>query len=266
MKYFEEKTKKRKFDAAMLLDQTFRKFETVKGGVPSPYISPSGLNCPMDCAFKLQGVPTEDTQESFQTRQFAVHGNDRHERIQEFLSTTPYWVDVAEYVKERNLPLDIVAKQGNEVLLVSEEYRTRFRCDGILLIEGEYYVLEIKTERGHKTARRTGPDERHYLQGLAYAMLLDVNKIMWVYEGRDYLQQKPFVQEVSEQEKEEIAQYIKNIIANVDTPENLPVGADCRYSVYKKYRKMYLAEIKRKEMEKLWQAQRNSQKKWSNKE
>lgn len=261
MNYFEDKTQKREFDAAMLLDQTFRKFETVKGGVPSPYISPSGLNCPMDCAFKLQGVPTEDSQESFQSRQFAVNGNDRHERIQEFLSTTPYWVDVAKYVKEKNLPLNVIAQQGNEVLLVSEEYRTRFRCDGMLLIEGEYYILEIKTERGQQTARRTGPDEKHYLQGVAYAMLLGTSKIMWVYEGRDYLEQKPFVQEVSEEEKDKISLYIKNIIANVNTPENLPVGEGCKYSSYKKYRKMYLAEIKRKEMEKVWEAQRNSRKK-----
>ena len=101
MNYFEDKAKKQKFDAAMLLDQTFRKFETIKGGVPSPYISPSGLTCPMDCAFKLQGVPTEDVQESFQSKQFAVNGEDRHNRIQEFLQTTPYWVDVAEYVKRR---------------------------------------------------------------------------------------------------------------------------------------------------------------------
>lgn len=261
MNYFEDKTKKREFDAAMLLDQTFRKFETIKGRVPSPYISPSGLNCPMDCAFKLQGVPTEDVQESFQSRQFAVNGEDRHNRIQEFLQTTPYWVDVAEYVRKKNLPLEVVAVKGNEVLLVSEEYRTRFRCDGMLLIEGEYYILEIKTERGQQTARRTGPDEKHYLQGVAYAMLLDTAKIMWVYEGRDYLEQKPLVQEVTDEEKVKVAAYIKNIIANVNTPEKLPIGARCKYSAYNKYRKMYLAEIKRKEMEKVWLAEQSSRKK-----
>lgn len=261
MRLFEVKTEKSTGDAAELLKELFTEFKVVKGSVPSPYISPSGLNCPMDMAFKLKGIPTEDTKESFQSRQFAVNGNDRHERIQEFLSETPYWVNVAEYVRSRNLPLTVVEEQGYEVLLVSEEYKTRFRCDGMLLIEGEYYVLEIKTERGSQNAKREGPDEEHYLQGLAYAMLLDVNKIMWVYEGREYLRQKPFVQEVTPQEKDYIKGYIKNIIANVNTPENLPFDKRaCRYSPYNKYRKMYLAEIKRKEMAALWEKSQNTPK------
>lgn len=262
MKLFETKSEKNTGDAAALLEGLFREFKVVKGKVPSPYISPSGLSCPIDMAFKLQGIPTEDSKESFQSRQFADNGTDRHDRIQEFLSKTPYWVDVAEYVKEKGLPLTIVEQVGHEVLLVSDEYRTRFRCDGILLIEGEYYVLEIKTERGSQTAKRTGPSENHYLQGLTYTMLLDVNKIMWVYEGREYLEQKPFVQVVAEKEKDYIKEYIKNIIANVDTPENLPFDKKgCRYSSYTKYRKMYLAEIKRKEMAAIWEKSQNTPKK-----
>ncbi len=261
MKFFENQQDHKASTAAALVDGLFREFKVVPGGIPSKYISPSGLNCPMDMAFKLAGIPTEDSKESFQSRQFAENGNDRHDRIQEFLSETEYWVDVAEYVKEKNLPLEIVEQQGHEVLLVSEEYKTRFRCDGMLLINGDYYVLEIKTERGSVTSRRTGPDEKHYLQGLAYTMLLDVDRIMWVYEGREYLEQKPFVQEVDENEKQFIKNYIKEIIANIDTPENLPMPkGGCRYSAYNNYRKMYLAEIKRKEMAKQWE-QQNSQKK-----
>lgn len=247
MRFFEEKTNRETEDAAVILDKLFKEFKEVKGTVPSPYISPSGLNCPMDMAFKLKGIPTDDTKESFQSRQFAVHGTDRHARIQEFLSQTPYWVDVAEYVRSKNLPLTIVEEQGYEVLLVSEEYKTRFRCDGILLINGEYYVLEIKTEKGSQNAKRTGPAEEHYLQGLAYAMLLDVNKIMWIYEGRDQLQQKPFVQVITQKEKDYIKAYIKNIIANVDTPENLPYDKKSyRFSQYNEYRKKYFEELKKK--------------------
>ena len=148
------------------------------------------------------------------------------------------------------MPLDVISQQGNEVLLVSKEYRTRFRCDGMLLIEGEYYILEIKTERGQQAAKRTGPAEKHYLQGVAYAMLLDVKKIMWVYEGRDLFRAKAIRSRSKRRRKSKISLYIKNIIANVNTPENLPAGEGCKYSAYNKYRKMYLAERKRKEMEK----------------
>lgn len=262
MKLFETKSENNVGDAQALLEGLFREFKVVKGSVPSPYISPSGLGSPMDCAFKLQGIPTEDKKESFQSRQFAVNGNDRHDRIQDFLSKTEYWVDVEQYVKDKKLPLKIVEKQGNEVLLVSEEYRVRFRCDGILLINGEYYVLEIKTERGSVTVRRTGPDEKHYLQGVTYALLLDIGKIMWLYEGREYLEQKPFVQEVTKEDKEYVSDYIKNILANINTPENLPQPKGSNtYSSYKKYKKMYLAEIKRKEMAAIWEKSQTTPKK-----
>ena len=50
-------------------------------------------------------------------------------RIQEFLSETPYWVDV-EYVRSKNSLLTVVEEQRYEVYQ-SEEYKTRFKCDGI---------------------------------------------------------------------------------------------------------------------------------------
>ena len=260
-KFFEDMVDNSSNDAAALLDALFREFHEVEPKEPSRYISPSSLNCPIGCAFKLQGLSTEPVKESFQSRQFAEHGNDRHERIQEFLSKTPYWVDVEEYIKKKNLPLIVVERAGHEVLLVSEEYRTRFRCDGMLLINGEYYILEIKTERGSVNVRRTGPDKIHYMQGVAYTLLLDTGKIIWLYEGRDYLEQKLFVQDVTNQEKERVSNYIKNIIANVDTPENLPRNeVACMYCPYKKYCKMFFKELKRKEMEALWLEQ-NSQNK-----
>jgi len=258
-KFFEDMIDNSSNDAVTLLDTLFREFHEVESKEPSKYISPSSLNCAVACAFKLQGMPVDPVKESFQSRQFAEHGTDRHERIQAFLSETPYWVDVAEYVKNKDLPLTVLAEQGHEVLLVSEEYRARFKCDGMLLINGEYYILEIKTERSSANARRTEPDKKHYMQGVAYALLLDVNKIMWLYEGRDQLEQKLFVQEVTSQEKERVSSYIKNILANVDAPENLPRNeAACRYCPYKKYCTMFFKELKRKEMEALWLEQ-NSQ-------
>lgn len=245
--------------AAALLDALFREFKVIDSRTPSAYISPSSLNCPVACVFKLQGIEVPPEKQSFQSRSFAENGEDRHTRIQDFLSQTEYWVDVAEFIKKKNLPLVIVEKQEHEVLLVSEKYRTRFKCDGILLINGEYYILEIKTERGSVTVKRNEPDKKHYLQGVAYTMLFDIGKIMWCYEGRDYLEQRLFVQDVTSTEKEQVSTYLTAILENIEKPEALPRNESaCRYCSYKKYCKMYFNEIKRKEMEALWGTGTNS--------
>lgn len=259
MKYFENQVERNGGnDASALIDALFREFKVIEGKEPSKFISPSSLNCPVSSAFKLQGVVTEQARESFQSKSFLDNGNDRHERIQEFLSNTEYWVDVEEFIAKKNLPLEILEKAGYEVLLYSEEYQSRFRCDGILLINGEYYILEIKTERGSVFAKRTGPDPKHYAQGVTYSLFFDVNKIMWVYEGREYLEQKPFVQIVAQAEKEQMSQYIKSIISNKGAPENLERNLSaCRYCSYRNYCKMYFNEIKKKEMAKLWNKEQN---------
>lgn len=242
-KFFENMEKS---DATALITALFREFVVVEGKVGSPYISPSSLDCPVACAFKLTEMPVMDSTESFQSRSFADNGNDRHSRIQDFLSQTEYWVDVEQYVKEKNLPLTIVEKQGHEVLLLSEELRVRFRCDGMLLINGEYYVLEIKTERSSVNARRTSADPKHYSQGVTYATLLDTSRILWVYEGRDFLEQKVFAQDVSSSEKADIVSYIKYILENKDKPYLMERNTKaCTYCGYKKYCKEYFKNAKK---------------------
>lgn len=244
MKLFEEERKPQ--DAAALVLALFREFEETEGGVASKAISPSGLSCPVACAFKLGGAPTAPYKESFQSRGFAEAGEDRHKRIQGFLSKTEYWVDVAQYIKDKKLPLEVVVKEEFETLLWSEEYKCRFKCDGILKIDGEYYVLEIKTERQQANTYRIGPDEKHRDQGTAYAMLFETRGILWVYEGRDFMEQKAFVQVISKEERTAMSNYIKKIIANVDTPTLLERNLKaCGYCAYGNYCKMLFKQLEK---------------------
>lgn len=246
MKMFEQETKPQ--DAAVMLLALFREFKAVPGGEVSKAISPSGLGCQVACAWKLRGTPTQPEMESFQSRGFAENGEDRHKRIQEFLSQTPYWVDVEKYIADRHLPLQVVRHDGFEVLLWSEEYQCRFKCDGMLKIDGQYYILEIKTERQQSNTYRTGPEEKHQKQGITYTLLLGTDRIMWVYEGRDYLEQKPYVQQVTKEDKVKMASYIKSIIQNKDFPEKLERNLKaCTYCQYKQHCKMYFKELVNKE-------------------
>ena len=247
MKMFEET--QRPGDAAALISALFREFKDVEVGEASRYISPSGLGCQVACAWKLTGAPTTPQKESFQSRGFAEAGEDRHKRIQEFLSKMPYWDDVEQYVKEKKLNLEIVRRDGYEVLLYSPEFSARFKCDGMLFIDGYYYVLEIKTERQEANSSRVGPDEKHQKQGIAYTRIMDTERIMWVYEGRNYLEQKPFVQIVSKEQKAAIAKYMKDIVRYKDTPEKLQRDEKgCATCNYKNYCKMYFRELKKREL------------------
>lgn len=248
MKLFEDNRPPQ--DAAALLLALFREAKEIPSSVASQTISPSGLACQVACALKLQGIPTEPQMESFQSRCFTDNGEDRHKRIQEFLSQTPYWVDVAEYVKAKNLPLDIIRQDGFEVLLQHKVLPIRFKCDGMLFIEGVYYVLEIKTERGQANAFRTTYEPKHQKQGITYTYMLDTDRILWVYEGRELLEQKPFVQLVKKEEKQEIAKYLQEIVDNKDRIELLKNDEkSCAYCAYKKYCKAYFKEFKKKQKE-----------------
>lgn len=237
-------------DAAALLSALFREFYEVPSGVPSQTISPSGLACQVACALKLQGIPTEPQKESFQSRGFTDCGEDRHKRIQEFLSQTPYWVNVGEYVKKKKLDLDVIRDDGYETLLQHKTLPIRFKCDGMLLIEGIYYVLEIKTERGQVNAFRTSYDPKHQKQGITYTLMLHTDRILWVYEGREMLEQKPFVQIVTKQEKADMQKYLQEIVDNKDHIEFLKNDEkSCAYCPYKKYCKAYFKEYKKKQKE-----------------
>ena len=300
-------------DAAALVLALFREFETIDSYVQSQFISPSSLECQVACALKLQGIPTEPQKESFQSRCFADNGEDRHRRIQAFLSKTPYWVNVKDYVEANKLDIRVITNeeriattraknletieklekkwQATALILSDEEkaqkaadekriaelqewlaqpdefhvkkmydddpYETllqhktlpvRFKCDGMLLIEGNYYILEIKTERGQANAFRTSYDPKHQKQGVCYATLLATDRILWLYEGRELLEQKPFVQIVRKEEKQQMKQYLQQIVDNKDSIENLLKDEKgCAYCVYKKHCKAYFKELKKKE-------------------
>lgn len=246
MKLFEDN--KPPQDAAALLSALFREFKEVPASVASKTLSPSGLACQVACALKLQGIEMEPQKESFQSRCFTDCGEDRHLRIQEFLSHTPYWVDVATYVKDKNLPLDVIRQDGFEVLLQHKSLPIRFKCDGMLLIEGLYYILEIKTERGCVNSFRTSYDPKHQKQGITYTLMLGTNKILWLYEGREMLEQKPFVQVVTKDEQEDMLKYLNQIVENKDRIEVLSKDEkSCPYCPYKKYCRDYFKELKKKE-------------------
>ena len=246
MKYFEETADRGAFSPDALLLALFNELHGVDQEVRSKTISPSGLACQLSQAWKVLGVQPDKSAESFQSMSFAQCGEDRHARIQAFLSTTPYWVDVEQYVKDKKLDLEVLAKEGYEVLLYSPKYNVRFRCDGMLHIDDTYYVLEIKTERQVANDSRKEPADKHLKQGHTYALLMGVDWIMWVYEGRDYLTQKPIAQRISKDDKKAIERYLLDIVQLKDTPEALQTDKKaCSGCEYKTFCREYFRMLKK---------------------
>ena len=215
---------------------------------PNKFISPSGMSCPIACCYKLQGVELPESKESFFDRSKADAGTDRHERIQAFLSQTEYWVNVKEYVEAKKLPLIVLKEDGYEVLLQHKVYPIRFKCDGMLKIDGKYYVLEIKTEGEQKNLNRHSFNPDHEFQGATYSTVLDTVGVIWLYEGRDSCDPKTFLQEITTGDRQLIKKYISDIVKHKDNPfDKFVPEAKCTYCEYKNHCKKEYKEWKKKQ-------------------
>lgn len=232
----------------VIIRQLFYERKVKPAYTPSKFISPSSMSCPIACCYKLQGVELPEHKESFFDCSKADAGTDRHERIQAFLSQTPYWVDVKEYVETKKLPLIVLKQDGYEVLLQHKIYPLRFKCDGMLKIDGKYYVLEIKTEGEQKNLNRKTFNPDHEFQGVTYSTVLDTVGIVWVYEGRDSCDPKTFLQEVSQGDRQIIKKYVSDIVKFKDNPfDNFQLETKCTYCDYKSHCKKEYKEWKKKQ-------------------
>ena len=186
---------------------------------------PSSLTCLRNMYFQMTGEePEKETMDSNLVG-ICETGTDRHERLQEIISQLAEydvdfkWHDVEEYIVEKGLThLEIISKEGHETKLFNKSLNMRFMCDGIITYRGNDYVLEIKTETIYKWQSRKGVAEEHIPQGTAYATNFDIDKVMFLYENRDFSGKKAYVLDITDEMKLELIldtindcnQYIEN--------------------------------------------------------
>lgn len=248
MKKFDE-IRTQKVFPELLLEREISSVIKQEGRVSNPTISPSGLGCPRGAAFKLSGAVMEDSEETYESGIAAAMGTFIHERIQKFLSTSDIWVDVKDYIEENpQLGLSIAEKQksAGEVSLVFSGYRNgkkvtppfSFQCDGIVKIEGEYYIVEIKSESDRVWQNRTEPNPKHRNQAISYSFLYGIDKILWVYASRESYgaNRKVYLQKIDEREVETFLLECSRIGEAVEMGEikYLPKSKDCKWCAYLK--------------------------------
>lgn len=190
---------------------------------PSRTYKPSSLGgCNRRVYFEVTGAPI-DPNPSIQSDFVGIceSGTDRHERLQEHVMRMKQygipceWVDIEEYL--RMYPVEgtrVIERKGNEVKLRNDLLNMSFMCDGIMKMDGKYYILEIKTEASFKFNGRTDAEAKHKTQASCYSVGLGVDDVMFVYEQRDFCKKKIFHVHVTDEDRD------TNVIHEINTVEN----------------------------------------------
>lgn len=212
----------------------------------TPSLSPSGLGCQRAAAFKLSGSMSREDEETYESGLAAAMGSFVHERLQKFMSKSDIWVDIHDYISEHpelNLVVREDQKHDGEVSLSFPGKRKdlsvppfTFQCDGMVKIQGEYYLIEIKTETETAWVKREAPNPKHQEQGKAYAFLYGIKKILWVYASRESFgtHRKVYLQEIEESKIDAFKTSIFNIGKAVEESSinTLPKAKDCKYCAF----------------------------------
>lgn len=213
---------------------------------PSQTYKPSSMNCERQMVYQILGVDPENRGTTYQSEGICESGTDRHIRIQQAIENMQktlgidcVYIDVAEFVNQRNLTdLEIVSKSGMETKLYNKRYNISFMCDGIIKYKSKYFIFEFKTETADKFYRRNDVDEGHYNQATAYSLSFGINQVLFVYENRNTLDKKAYIRNVTDDMIEELIgkiEYCDSYAKKLKAPPKPQTVAKktCSYCAYR---------------------------------
>ena len=204
--------------------------------------APSSMRCKRKSWFRLRGAEPDFIAEPDLTLDHtATVGTALHAHIQELLSKTlgEDWIDVEWYLKEFPIPYVYkLRKNGYETNIKIENPPISFACDGIIRLQGCYYLLEIKSSEYNSFLDLKETKEHHKEQIRTYATMLNIPHVLSLYIDRMYGRVKSFEFSVSESEMSIIKQdmaYVQQMAAANIAPEKLPTGdymcSNCEYKL-----------------------------------
>ena len=196
--------------------------------------APSAFRCDRRSWFRLRGVDPDEIRTPDRVMDFSAEmGTACHRMIQTNLKNLlkENWIDVSEYLKE-NLKIDSEYRcerdeSGLETLIEIDNPPVRFACDGIVKIDGQYYLLEIKSSEYSSWNDLTDPKPHHVDQVKCYCTLLNLDKVIFMYIDRQYGGIKCFEESVTSLDKINISErfeYVQRMVESNLAPEGLPVG------------------------------------------
>lgn len=198
---------------------------------PSQTFAPSSMRCERISWFRLRGVEPDKLETADIGLDFtAKMGTACHEMIQEALSRTEYWVDVQSYVESLpNKDLYSLERNGYETRITMQDPPIRFSCDGILNIDGQYILIEIKSCDHSSFMDLTDPKSQHIYQAKGYGTLLHIDKVIFIYIDRQYGDVKSYEIKITLEDSTQIVNMFSRVqkLAKARiVPEPLPKG-DC---------------------------------------
>lgn len=211
---------------------------------PSKWYKPSGVGgCKRKMYYERIGEPLQDNA-SFALTGIGDSGTDRHERLQAaaaWLSENDKtgffkWHNVGEYLDahpvEGTWHEGAKSKNAFETYCRNELLQLSFFADGLVTLDGEDMIFEIKTESMFKFGKHDEPWEEHKYQATCYALSLGVDKVLFLYENRDNCENKAFIFEVTEEWKQRVVDKIADVEDHVlrrEPPEEKCGKAWCPY-------------------------------------
>lgn len=212
--------------------------------IPTQTFKPSGIGgCTRGLYYQLKGESPDGDSSTYNMIGIGESGTDRHERLQNYVKRMKKnginckWVNVGTYLRRHKVTdPEVVEKKGNETKLYSHKYNMRFMCDGLIQYNGEYYIIEIKTESTHKFNRHQEPWPSHKLQATCYSMTIGVPKVIFIYEDRDNCTKKGYLVEVTEPMIERVESIINTVNWYVEQNQVPPMAEEpskCMYCNYK---------------------------------
>lgn len=206
---------------------------------------PSSMTCIRNMYYQLIGAEAEKDGYTPSSIRISESGTASHEYLQKHIlgmkanGIDCEYINVTEYIQQKELThLQVLDNKGMETLVFDTRYNMRFKCDGIIRYKGRYYILEIKTEVTNKFLARQAVEPSHEYQASAYSISFDINEVLFLYEGREFCDWKPFILVVTPEMKEEyILKRIEicdsHVASNTVPPRPAQFGKSlCRYCKY----------------------------------
>lgn len=225
----------------MMLQETIRKSNPPRK--PSVSFKPSSLGtCLRRNYYEITGANIDIVAVSDELVGMGEAGTDRHARLQQYIQQMRSkgfdcdWVDVEDYLKKFPQPGTTLRKRrGAEIGLNYEPLNLHLFLDGIIRLNGKYYILELKTEASFKWQSRREPDPMHMVQVTCYSIVVGLSDVILLYESRDICKKKAYHAVITDEQRAALRHFIARVnayAAMAALPPRTTDEKNCRYCPY----------------------------------
>lgn len=179
--------------------------------------APSSIRCRRKQWFRLRGTEPDILDSWDITLNFTAKlGTACHRILQSDLSEMlgESWVNIPEYLSTVSTPFEYsVQSDPNslETLIQIDDPPVKFACDGIVKLNNNLYLLEIKTCDFSAFRKLCGPKSNHIDQVKGYCTLLGLYNVLFVYMDRQYGDIKVFEYCVNQSDKDNILNMFREV-------------------------------------------------------